>query len=95
MAFAMETSRVGVVSGRGDRVGRPVDRRAGERQLLQPVRKVVLHRLERTDGHAELPSLLHVADGQIEHRLTETDELCGRAERGAVDDVGGRRGRRR
>src|SRR5712671_1954191 len=52
------------------------------------VGELVLHRLERADRLAELLTLVRIAHGHVEHRLSETDQLCRDRNTGEVEGRG-------
>ena len=86
---ASSALRLAMLTCTGSRVDRgAVHERAGELEREPGVREMVLHRLERTDGHAELLALLHVVDGQFQHAVGEPALLRGGAEHAAVERGG-------
>src|SRR5437764_4792470 len=71
-----------------ERRGGAVDERAGELEGDPCVREVMLDRLERADRDPELPALLRVPGGHVEHALREAALLGCSTDDSAVE--GGR-----
>ena len=91
--YALATRPAARASSGGEVVDGPRRvQRDAERALHQAARlgEEVLHRLERTDGHAVLPSLRRVRDGHVEHAAHDPDEVGARErqpERGPSGEV--------